>query len=311
MRPMGQLTTHRSSGDLLADRRYDYAKAAYDDRDFSAAADLARQVLDLTPDFAPAHALLGRAQTALGEDAAPALTRALDLDPDDPLGIRLDLARLGVVAPEAAITPGYVRALFDDYAPRFDRHLTNNLNYRGPELVHDAIRSACTRSGRSFRFRRVLDLGCGTGLMARALEGRFEAIEGVDLSPKMLGKAKRTHLYDRLHEADLLGFLNAAGESIFDLVTAADVFVYLAALDEVFGGVRRVLAREGLFAFTVQAFGGEGFGLGEDARFAHGEPYLRELAAAAGFTVLLFEPVSTREDRGEPVPGFCVVLAPA
>lgn len=311
MRPISPATTYRSSGDLLADRRYGYAKAAFDDRDFAVAADLARQVLELTPDYAPAHALLGRAQAALGDDAASALRRAVELDPDDLLGVRLDLARLGAVAPEAAITPGYVRALFDDYALRFDRHLVKNLNYRGPELVHDAVRSACARSGRPFRFGRVLDLGCGTGLMGRALEGRFEAIDGVDLSPKMLAKAKRTHLYDRLHESGLLGFLDAAGERTFDLVTAADVFVYLAALDEVFGAARRVLTRDGLFAFTVQAFEGTGFCLGEDARFAHGEPYLRRLAAAADFATLLFEPVSTREDRGEPVPGFVVVLGPA
>jgi predicted TPR repeat methyltransferase len=141
----------------------DYAKAAFDDRDFSAAADLARQALELAPDYAPAHALLGRAQGALGEDAVPALRRALELDPDDALGVRLDLARLGIVPDEGAITPGYVRALFDDYAPRFDRHLVKNLGYRGPELIHDALRSACTRRGRAFRFRRVLDLGCGTG----------------------------------------------------------------------------------------------------------------------------------------------------
>jgi len=305
---MDPATTQNSSGDLLADRRYGYAKAAFDEGDFAAAIDLARQVLELTPDYAPAHALLGRAQAALGGDALPALRRALALDPEDRLGVRLDLARLGDLAPEAAITPGYVRALFDDYAARFDRHLVKNLNYRGPEVVHDALRSACTRTGRPFRFRRVLDLGCGTGLMAHALEGLAESMEGVDLSPRMLAKAKRTSLYDRLHESDLLGFLKTAGERTADLVTAVDVFVYLAALDPVFGEVRRVLARDGLFAFTVQAHEGEGFRLGEDARFAHGGGYLREVAKAAGLETVLFEPVSTREDRGEPVPGFVMVL---
>jgi predicted TPR repeat methyltransferase len=147
--------------------------------------------------------------------------------------------------------------------------------------------------------------------MARALEGRFEAIEGVDLSPKMLAKARRTSLYDRLHEADLAGFLDSLGEGAADLVTAADVFVYLAALDAVFRNVRRVLRRDGLFAFTVQADEGEGFALGEDSRFAHGGPYLRDLAAVAGFEIVLFEAVSTREDRGEPVPGFVMVLGRA
>ena len=34
---------------------------------------------------------------------------------------------------------------------------------------------------------------------------------------------------------------------------AADVFVYMAALDETFREAHRVLKREGLFAFTVQA----------------------------------------------------------
>ena len=73
----------------------------------------------------PAHALLGRAEaaSARAEAAVAALREALALEPDDALGVRLDLARLGAIAPEAAITDGYVRALFDDYAPQFERHL--------------------------------------------------------------------------------------------------------------------------------------------------------------------------------------------
>ena len=91
-------------------------------------------------------------------------------------------------------------------------------------------------------------------------------------------------------------------------MVAADVFVYMAALDAAFREAHRVLRREGLFAFTVQAHEGDGFVLGEDARYAHGEAYLRELADAVGFTMVIFERVSTREDRGVPVPGFLVVL---
>jgi hypothetical protein len=57
----------RSSGDLLADRRFGYAQAAFEAADHAAAADLAAQVLELAPGYAPAHALLGRARLALGE----------------------------------------------------------------------------------------------------------------------------------------------------------------------------------------------------------------------------------------------------
>lgn len=302
--------THRSSGDLRADRRYEYARAAFDEKDFAAAADLARQVLELAPDFTAAHALLGRAVAEQGgrEEAVDALRRALELEPDDTLGVRLDLARLGALPPGEAMTDAYVRALFDEYAPNFDRHLTRSLAYRGPDLIADALRRACAKLIRPYEFGPVLDLGCGTGLMARALEGLCERIEGVDLSPLMLEKARKTELYADLQEGDLVGFLSSRASGEADLVVAADVFVYMAALDGVFREAHRVLLRDGLFAFTVQAHKGEGFVLGEDSRYAHSEAYLRDLAAETGFTVVLLEKASTREDRGQPVPGLLLVL---
>jgi predicted TPR repeat methyltransferase len=302
--------THRSSGDLRADRRYEYARAAFDEKDFEAAADLARQVLELAPDFAAAHALLGRSVAEQGgrEEAIGALRKALELEPEDTLGVRLDLARLGALPPDEAMTDAYVRALFDEYAPSFDRHLTRSLAYRGPDLIADALRRACSKLIRPYGFGLVLDLGCGTGLMARALEGLCERIDGVDLSPLMLEKARRTKLYADLHEGELVGFLSgrAAGEA--DLVVAADVFVYMASLDAAFREAHRVLKAEGLFAFTVQAHGDEGYLLGADSRYAHSEAYLRDLAAQTGFTIVLLEKASTREDRGQPVPGLLAVL---
>lgn len=307
---MPPVPSFRSSGDILVDRRYEYARAAFEEGDLAAAIDLARQALELAPRFAAAHALLGRAEAAIGhaEAAVAAFQEALNLEPGDALGVRLDLARLGAIAPEAAITGGYVRALFDDYAPQFERHLVKNLFYRGPDLLADALRRAAARRMRAFRFRSGFDLGCGTGLMARALAGVATALEGVDLSPRMLAKAAKIHLYDAVHEGELVSFLQgrAAGEA--DLVVAADVFVYMADLAAAFAEAHRVLERGGFFAFTVQAHEGEGVVLGEDARYAHGEGYLRDLAARTGFTVVIFERVSTREDRGEPVPGFLAVL---
>ncbi|KLK89957.1 hypothetical protein AA309_28540 [Microvirga vignae] len=303
-------SSFRSSGDVLADRRYEYASAAFDERDFEAAADLARQVLELAPRFAPAHTLLGRAAAELGlqGEAVEALRRALELEPEDVLGVRLDLARLGALRPDEAMTDSYVRALFDEYAPKFDRHLTKSLAYRGPELIADALRRACSRQIRDYRFGLSLDLGCGTGLMGQALDGVSASLVGVDLSPRMLEKATKTKLYDELHEGELVSFLKGRPDSEAGLVVAADVFVYMAELDDAFREAHRVLKREGFFAFTVQAHEGEGFVLGADARYAHSESYLRELADATGFATIILERVSTREDRGVPVPGFLVVL---
>ena len=313
-----------SSGDLLADRRYAYAEACLRDGDAEAAADLARQALDLAPAFAPAWFMLGQAREiqfreagsgheASGHfrDAVAAFEMARSSDAGDALGAGLRLARLGIGDPSASMSAGYVRALFDEYAIRFDRHLTASLKYRAPNLLHDAVRRACSLRLRPFRFPAALDLGCGTGLAGAAFRPDCTRLAGIDLSPAMVERARRKTLYDELATGDLLAWLSARPDGSADLVLAADVLVYLGHLGPVFRDVARVLARDGLFAFTVQTHEGESksFALGADLRFAHGERYLRELAGEAGLGIVLLEPASTREDRGEPVPGLLAVLA--
>ncbi len=298
-----------TTGDPAADRRFAYAQGAWEDGDAAAAADLAEQTLELSPRFAPAHALLGRARSALGdrEGAVAALREALALDPEDPLGAGLDLARLGALPAGEALAPGYVRALFDAYAPRFDAHLVGALAYRGPAVLMDAI----DRAAPGRRFARALDLGCGTGLMGEALRARVDHLAGCDLSPAMVEAARAKGIYDRLAAAELVAFLDAEPEARADLAVAADVLVYLGDLARCLAAAARVLAPGGLLAFTVQDHPGDGFVLGEDARFAHGAGYLHGLASGHGFAAALDEAVSTRRDRGADVPGRVLVLARA
>jgi predicted TPR repeat methyltransferase len=308
----------QSSGDLLADRRYAYAKAALDDGDWMAAADLARQAIELAPDFTVAWFLLGEASEQIAraepggaarEEAVAAFTTARRLDPVDVLGAGLRLALLGAEKPDGAMSPAYVRSLFDEYAIRFDRHLRQGLGYRGPELLHDAVRRACSGKLQPFRFDLMLDLGCGTGLAAEVFRAECRRIAGVDLSPGMVRKADAKRLYDEVVVGDLVPWLEARPVGAADLVLAADVFVYLADLAPVFAAAAPALDRDGLFAFTVQAHEGEGVVLGEDQRYAHGEPYLRSLAATSSLDPVILERVSTRQDRGQDVPGLLMVLA--
>ena len=297
----------QSSGNLAADRRYEYAKALMQDGDPAAAADLFGQTLELAPHWAACWFAYGEAleTSAQSEKAIAAFEHCLSLAPEDPFGAGLHLCRLG--ARQSAETSGYVASLFDQYAPRFNAHLVETLKYRGPELLRNLLDKI---AGQNRHFDSFFDLGCGTGLMAQALKGRFAHAKGVDLSAKMIAQAEKTGLYQELVVGELTQFLRAQPEGSAELILAADVFVYCGALDDIFAAARTALSKTGLFGFSVQS-GTADFRLGEDYRFTHSASYIERLAVQTGFVVKALEPRSTRQDRGQDVPGLIAMLGTA
>ncbi len=193
-------------------------------------------------------------------------------------------------------------SLFDEYAERFDQDLTESLNYRGPELVLDAI--ARTGGGQGLA---VLDLGCGTGLCAPGLRPLAARLDGVDLSPRMVEKAAERGLYDRLEVGELAMVL-AARPGGYDLLAAADVFVYLGDLEPVLAAAHDALTPGGRLVFTTERVAGEGYDLGPHARYGHSRSYLVARAAAAGFVLELLEETATRWESGLPVPSWLAVM---
>ena len=292
-----------SSGDLLADRRHDYAERLFASGDHAAAAELMRGALELAPDWALGWFRMGEMHEAAGalDQAAEAWRMAQKLDPDDRAGAALKLELIGR-APASAEPPGaFVEALFDQYAQTFDKALVEKLDYRVPEFLAAAI----AKSGHP-RFAHALDLGCGTGLMGERLRPIATFLEGCDISAAMLKKAEAKGTYDRLFKADLQTLALPAGEA--DLVTAADVFMYVGALDRIVAAVADGLSANGLFAFSVEKHDGpEDFVLRPSRRYAHSEPYLHKVLSAGGLTFASLETGIIRQDRGEAVRGFIVV----
>ncbi len=293
-----------SSGDLLTDRLFAYATETLNDGDLEAATDLLRQTLDRAPTWVPAWALLGEAEERRGERSAAldAYARAAAHDVTGAFGATLHVARLRG-DPLDGMPPAYVATLFDQYAPRFDEHLVGTLGYRAPALLTDAL--ARTRGSR--RFARALDLGCGTGLMGHAIRHRIDRLEGVDLSPAMIAEAARKGGYDALYVDDGVHRLDNITAGTLDLIVAADVLVYLGALDALFAAAARALAADGTFAFTAQTHAGDGVVLGDDLRYAHSPTILRDGLERAGLVVEMLESASTRRERGSDVPGLVAV----
>jgi predicted TPR repeat methyltransferase len=302
-----------SSGDVLADRRYERAKDYAAEGDRAAAIDLLMQALERAPSFASAWFALGelRAEADDRAGAIEAFRAVLSADPSDRHGAALHLARLGAADVAAAMTPGYVRSLFDQYAPNFDQALVEGLGYRGPALLREALRAAAAARRRSFHFARALDLGCGTGLVADALRENCGTIIGVDLSPSMASAARRKGVYADIVIGDLTDFVVAQPAGSCDLIVAGDALVYLADLAPVCHACARALAPDGLFAFTTETHPGSGVVLGEKLRYAHGADHVRTALAAAGLVPITFDDVSTRSENGVPVPGLLVIAARA
>ena len=231
---------------------------------------------------------------------AVAVRRWAALSPDDAIARHLGAAASGARLPRADAE--YVRRLFDQYAPRFDEHI-GALDYRAPQLIAAAIERAAP--GR--RFERAADLGCGTGLLGVVLRERVAVLDGVDLSPAMLERARAVGCYDSLSEGDLVDLLCSA-PATYDLLTACDTLNYFGDLRPVLNAAAAALVAGGVLAFTLESDGEEGdHRLTQSGRFVHGRKWVSDLVVTCGFAVLLEEPAVLRREGGADVPGLVVV----
>jgi predicted TPR repeat methyltransferase len=297
-----------SSGDMIADRRFDFARDLQLKGDLVAAADLFVQATDLAPGFATAWFTLGEVREQLGdrEGAIVAFRNAQMTDPGDRNGAGLRLMRLGATE-LAAMPPTYVRALFNQYAPKFEAALVDDLGYRGPAVLLKAVLAARATVRKPVFFSRAIDLGCGTGLAARAFAAQTDEIIGIDLSPRMIELAHLTGLYAELEVAEIVQGLSGKPEASADLILAADVMVYVHDMVPLLREAARVLTPGGLLAFTAETHCGDGVVLGEGLRYAHSFPYVRASIEASGLTLNQLEAASSRTESGAPVPGLVAV----
>lgn len=318
-------------GGLLA--RLTLVKALLASGDISEALEEAREAVSLNPNVAPAVLGLGEALLAaeLLPTAIAELQRALRLDPDlararellaaawlkageadkalealreldDPPPEMIAVAEAIKAAPRS--DPGYVRHLFDQFSADYDARMIGQLAYAAPQILSDL--AAMVMPGREQL--SILDLGCGTGLAGAVFKPLAARLEGVDLSPAMIAKARARHIYDRLDVADLETALAAPGPA-YDLILASDTLVYLGDLATVFAAVAARLGPNGFFLFTVEKAQGEGFELGPKRRWRHSEAYLRALAGRSGLQVAGLVAAAPRQEAGQPVEGFAVALS--
>lgn len=198
-------------------------------------------------------------------------------------------------------------ALFDGFAPHFESVLLG-LGYRVPGLIRRAVdRLLPSIAAGTVPLGPVLDLGCGTGLVAVALSDLLHGpLTGIDLSGGMLRQAAAKGLYTVLHQGDLLGLLRQPGEAQA-LITAADVFCYRGDLRETLALCRQRLAPGGLLVFSLdRAAPGLGWRQGPSGRHAHAPDLLAAWLAEAGLQPLECREEPLRHDGASGIPGLLV-----
>ena len=265
--------------------------------------------LAMDPTLAEAWSERGSLLRDVGQhaEAARCFEQALAHGGDETLN-RFYLAAVKPQAVPPQPPAAYVQALFDEYADDFQTHLVEALNYQ----AHRTLLAPLLEAG--VRYPLVLDLGCGTGLCGELIRPQADAVDGVDLSGAMVELARASGVYRRVDQGDLLPFL-ASGTELAQLVMAADVFIYVGALEAVFAAVRQRLAPGGCFAFSVEKVGtaqdAQGLVLLPSLRYGHSAAYVERLAQANGLQVVRQWEAPIREDQRQPVPGLYFHLTPA
>ncbi len=135
---------------------------------------------------------------------------------------------------------------FDAFAPRYE-------DWAGG--LHRRVAGRVAEIAAPKRGEAVLDVGTGTGLVARAVAakvGKKGSVIGIDVSPAMLSLAHElsrgvANISYLLEPAEVLVFKDAS----FDLVTLSEVLTYLLDPASALREIRRVLRPKGRLALSL------------------------------------------------------------
>jgi len=198
----------------------------------------------------------------------------------------------------------YVESLFNDYAAQFDQHLVGALHYAAhTQLIAGLVDSA------DGRYANTLDLGCGTGLCGPLVRPMTDRLTGVDLAPAMLLRAHTLGAYDKLVKMDGVQYLERSNDR-FDLILAADVFIYIGDLGPIFAAARKVMD-QGVFCFSIEELDDSqgDFHLLPSLRYAHSHAYVRRLCSDYDFKSVATIRAPIREEQGRSIQGLYVYLS--
>jgi predicted TPR repeat methyltransferase len=266
------------------------------------------KVITFRPRDPEARRLLALAHCTLGEvdKAVEVFEEWLQEEPDHPIALHMLAACSGRDVPPRA-SDAFVEQTFDSFAASFDCKLAK-LAYRAPALVAEMLRESDVQAPKRLD---VLDAGCGTGLCGPLVAPYARRLVGVDLSARMLSRARARNVYDDLVKRELTAFLGDSTDA-FDVIVSADTLVYFGPLEGVVAASANALRPGGLLIFTVEESNGAGadagYAISLNGRYCHTRAYLERVLADAKLRPEIV-PAELRLEAGDPVVGLVVRAA--
>ncbi len=139
-----------------------------------------------------------------------------------------------------------VAGTYDRWAESYDADLAS-WSYQAPVTVAETALTRLPDAG------SILDVGCGTGMVGRALRAKgYEGqLLGLDISEASLRVAAETGVYDRLETADLQQPLQVTEDSV-NVLVCVGVMTYLPDVEAVWREFARVVRPGGLVIVTLR-----------------------------------------------------------
>jgi predicted TPR repeat methyltransferase len=236
-------------------------------------------------------------------EAVKCFEKTLELSSVDLMGATLQLAILGKREMPDKTPEPYMQEFYKKKSKGWSDIAWQKGKYRGHILIEKAFKQTHNTSKKV----NILDLGCGTGSLARFLRPYARTLVGVDLSPDMLFKAQQIDLYDSLHKKDLSQYL---GEVLnhYDTVVAAAVLIHFYDLDNIFFLVRDSLKINGRFIFSIFEETQNNRGLNSFLMYSHSDDYVTTLANRLNLKISYRQRDIHEYHKGASVPAVIYVL---
>jgi predicted TPR repeat methyltransferase len=262
-----------------------------------------KQSIKINPNLLKSHINLGKIYTIIKNYQKAKLTYLNALKIDENCFEAKHMINVLNGNDKVKISTEYVRNIFDDYADTFDHSLTHDLNYKVPIFFKNIILNNTS----NLNIGKVLDLGCGTGLIGEQIKNYCEYIEGVDISNLMLKKAEQKKIYNKLVHEEIIDYLKNKPLN-YDYFIFGDVLIYFRDLDDIFKLIKNRNNSNCKILFTTEHSSNKKYQLEMSGRFSHSKKYIENLTKKFGYTLSYYKKEIIRKENFKNVYGGIYLL---